>query len=386
MKVLLLVLFSLLGLVLSKSLDDGITLQLVIVYPDENLNGKSIFLRGDGLGLNWKAGQIVPHSTKSNEWVWSFTYTVQDVGRKVQFKTLIGDSLWQIGGNEIITLPSSSGTTVTSYPFYFSQQGSYWVTTTLHSDKLKNDRDVIVYIPPSYQENSLKIYTDVLIMHDGENLFNDSTSFGGIAWRCQDTVDRLINEGTMREIIIVGLYNTAARIDEYTYSYDASVMGGGKGDLYLDFIEDKAIPWIQSNLRISSKVRYGIMGSSLGGIISCYAGWTRPSVYAIAGCMSSSFWWNNQDFNNTILNKPRDTQQEIKSGQTIFYLDSGDQGDSQDDKVQTLTVRSHFQSLGWTLDENLFYYLMKGGSHNERSWGTRFYVPMTYLYPVIPLD
>ncbi|RYE84066.1 MAG: hypothetical protein EOO65_02880, partial [Methanosarcinales archaeon] len=45
----------------------------------------------------------------------------------------------------------------------------------------------------------------------------------------------------------------------------------------------------------------GMLGSSLGGLLSCYAGWTRPDTYGFAGCMSSSFWWNNQDFNNTII-------------------------------------------------------------------------------------
>ncbi len=43
----------------------------------------------------------------------------------------------------------------------------------------------MVYVPPSYYENTLKIYTNVLVMHDGQNLFNDSTSFTGVSWHCQ---------------------------------------------------------------------------------------------------------------------------------------------------------------------------------------------------------
>ena len=49
----------------------------------------------------------------------------------------------------------------------------------LYSNKLNNSRKVIVYTPPSYQENPLKVYRNVLIMHDGQNLFNASTSFLG---------------------------------------------------------------------------------------------------------------------------------------------------------------------------------------------------------------
>jgi predicted alpha/beta superfamily hydrolase len=69
--------------------------------------------------------------------------------------------------------------------------------------------------------------------------------------------------------------------------------------------------------------RYGIGGSSLGGLISCYAAYTRPEIYDRSICMSSSFWWNNEDFLNTILKSKTDEK---------LYLDSGDSGTSQDSK------------------------------------------------------
>ena len=151
-------------------------------------------------------------------------------------------------------------------------------------------------------------------MHDGQNLFNASTSFLGVAWMCQDTVNELVAEGNMREIIIVGVDNTINRTDEYTYSYDPTVPGGGNGNTYLDFLQETVVPSIEVWYRVAPNAanstsqnakRWGILGSSLGGLISCYAGWTRPEVYSIAGCMSSSFWWNNEDFNNTVLTDGR---------------------------------------------------------------------------------
>lgn len=45
----------------------------------------------------------------------------------------------------------------------------------------------------------------------------------------------------MTEILVVGLYNTPDRNDEYTYVYDPSEMMGGKGNQYLDFIEKVTI-------------------------------------------------------------------------------------------------------------------------------------------------
>ncbi len=68
--------------------------------------------------------------------------------------------------------------------------------------------------------------------------------------------------------------------------------------------------------------------------LSCHLGWTRSSVYGKAGCMSSSFWWNSEDFDNVILVKyPPPTLEEV-------YLDSGNAGPDNDDVEQTLRVRN----------------------------------------------
>ena len=64
-------------------------------------------------------------------------------------------------------------------------------------------------------------------------------------------------------------------MDEYTYSYDKEEGFGGNGDKYLDFIEQSVLPLMKKNLRIELDFggRLGISGSSLGGLISCYAAW-----------------------------------------------------------------------------------------------------------------
>jgi len=242
--------------------------------------------------------------------------------------------------------------------------------------KYFQNRDLVVYTPPSYFENTLKPFTNVLIMHDGQNLFNESTSFDG-SWMCQDTIDVMVYVGHMEEIIIVGVDNTDDRINEYTYSYDNTVKSGGKGNLYLDFLQQTVVPIIQKDFRvqITSSTNLGILGSSLGGIISCYAGWTRNSIFGKAGCMSSSFWWNNEDFNNVILNKFSPPLE------LMVYLDSGDSGEDDDDEQQTIRVRDHIENLGFELNQTLWYYLDHGGQHNEYYWGARFWVPMTSFYP-----
>lgn len=123
----------------------------------------------------------------------------------------------------------------------------------------------------------------------------------------------------------MGIWNTPDRNNEYTYSYDKYYKFGGKGDLYLDFIDQELKPIIEKDWLINRTAgAYGIGGSSLGGLISCYGLYTRPRSYNKAICMSSSFWWNSQDFYNKVLS----TQELIPGAQ--FYVDSGDSGPSQD--------------------------------------------------------
>src|SRR3954468_19809308 len=88
------------------------------------------------------------------------------------------------------------------------------------SQFLETERTLIVYVPPGYDTNAQKRYP-VLYMHDGQNLFDPSTAFGGNEWRLDDTAEELIERGAIEPLIIVGIYNTGEqRIHEYTPTPD----------------------------------------------------------------------------------------------------------------------------------------------------------------------
>lgn len=197
-------------------------------------------------------------------------------------KPLESDNRWSIGSNFVVKLPPQSST-VDLYPWFWSGAGQYGIIGSLFSPQLNNTRDIIIYTPPSYYENTLKTINNVLIMHDGQNIFNASTSFAGVAWNCQDTINSLVVQGLMEEVLIIGVYNTPNRLNEYTYIYDPCYSknilgncegGGGEGDLYLDFLIENVVPFVkQAGFRIvTERENLGILGSSLGGLISCYAG------------------------------------------------------------------------------------------------------------------
>lgn len=366
-----------------------ISIRIRVYYSNPQISSLKMFIRGNlnpimswdrGLALSVESPgiyQTLLNTTRND---------LQNIGNLFEFKALINDQDWQIGTNNQFDLSQNSNQNLIEiYPWFYQNKGSIQTLQNVYSPELKNFRNISIYFPPSYFENQLKKYENLLIMHDGQNLLDPSTAFLNQAWMIQNTLNPLIVSNdpdySMEEVIVIGIDNTADRLNEYTYSKDKDY-GGGKGDVYLDFIEKTALPFLMKKFSqrwILRNDKLGILGSSLGGLISCYAGWTRSNVYTKIGCMSSSFWWNNQDFNNTILNRPY-----IPSNIDI-YLDSGDSGDSNDDVVQTQTVTKHILSFPpFTLNQNVHYYLDKGASHNEYYWGKRFYVPMLALYKKSP--
>lgn len=353
-----------------------LAISVVVRYPGANLSpGDALFLRGQGVpGLSWASG-VALRKTDGDTWTADVDGDSDAAAAgEVYCKVLVNDTLWQKGPNT--RLPAAAPYTV--YPYFGDQAGRYEVgLTNIYSPHFDNYRDVLFYLPPSYDENPLRPSYPTLLMHDGQNLCNTSTSFGGVAWLIQDTLDSLIGDGDMEEIVVIGVYNTPKRILEYTYSVSPGY-GGGGGAYYVDFLEQTVLPAVESaGYRVDlSTTGLTMGGSSLGGLISCWACYTRPEKWASCVCMSSSFWWNSEDFLNVIQNgTPPPTSA------SEFYLDSGDPGD---DHNQTVRVRNRFEELGFVNETNLFYYSMPGGEHNEYYWGKRFHVPMLDLFAAGP--
>ena len=75
-------------------------------------------------------------------------------------------------------------------------------------------RNVDVWLPPSYGKDPARRYP-VLYMHDGQNLFDPATSYGNVDWAVDEAMTDLIAKGAVREAIVVGVWNTSKRRDEY---------------------------------------------------------------------------------------------------------------------------------------------------------------------------
>ena len=343
---------------------------IIALYESSQLTVTSLSIRGNNLCLNWSTGVPMLKAASGREW--SVDLPSPDAPIVFEFKVLVDDTQWQLGGNEAARVTSTT-VTLTVAPWFVQPVGTYAVVfQDVPSPAFANTRDVAVYVPAAYIENTHpEARWETLVMHDGQNVFNDSTSFAGVSWRAADTLDRVIGAGDMRPIVVVAPYNTAARMDEYTPVADPQY-GGGRGDAYLDWLRDTLLPLASRSLRIgTSRAQLGLLGSSLGGLISCYACWTRPE-YGRCGCMSSSMWWDNEWLDDFVTTTPAAAQD------TRLYLDSGDQpAPDGDDELQTQRVVAAMRARGMP---HVSYYLARGGSHDEASWGQRFDVPLVALY------
>src|SRR5690606_36165183 len=145
-------------------------------------------------------------------------------------------------------------------------------------------------LPPDY-ETSAKYYP-VLYMHDGQNLFDVRTSFSG-EWKVDEHLDSLFLLGDPG-CIVVGIDNGGTnRINEYSPWVNPQY-GGGQGDQYIEFLIETLKPYIDQNYRTLPDAEHtGIMGSSMGGLISYYGGLTNQNVFGRIGAFSSSFWFSN---------------------------------------------------------------------------------------------
>ena len=238
---------------------------------------------------------------------------------------------------------------------------------------LRNQRDLIVYVPPGYDEQPQRRFP-VLYLHDGQNLFDRATAFGGQDWNVHGAADYLIQAGSLEPILIVGIYNTGkSRIQEYTPS-KAPKIGGGRADRYGKFLLLEVMPFIQNEYRAQTSPQVtGIGGSSLGGLVSLYFGLKYPQTFGKIAALSPSVWWNQRiilRFAAAATPQPRPR----------IWLDIGTrEGPKIVPDVELF--RDVLVKRGWRENQDLHYERVEGGEHNEAAWSQRVGPFLQFLYP-----
>ncbi len=238
-------------------------------------------------------------------------------------------------------------------------------THSIYMPQLDRERTVRVLLPKDY-ENAKRAYP-VLYMQDGQNLFQPETAFGGRDWQIPAT---LFKQPLRRQAIIVGIDNGQSdRLNEYA-PYRNARMGGGEADLYCQFIVDTLKPFIDDNYRtLPDRENTGIAGSSMGGLLSYYAGLTRGNVFGKVGVLSPSIW-----FNPTVVelakNNPYDKSR-------FFVVGSKTEMKGMEAALQS--VYDAFKTGGFS-DENFQVAVREKGKHSEFFWKLEFKKMFEYLF------
>jgi hypothetical protein len=234
-------------------------------------------------------------------------------------------------------------------------------------------RDLQVFVPRD------GAFTHALYAHDGQNLFDPDAFWGG--WQLQDRVP----DG----ILVVGIDNTADRMDEYTHTTDLihGTTYGGKADDYADLVGEIVRPLMEEAYGTPAVV--GTLGSSLGGLVSFHIALAQPGEWDFAASMSGTMGWGSIGADNpTMIDRYRDAGH----GATALYLDSGGEGDcfdsdgdgvedddpsASDNYCENIQLRDVLADVGYSFDVDLWHWHEPGAAHNEYAWGARVGLPLS---------
>ena len=252
-------------------------------------------------------------------------------------------------------------------------------------------RDVVVWLPEGYQTGDS---CDVLYMHDGNMLFDATTTWNRREWQVDEVTDSLIQAGLIRPCIVVGIYNTDDRLTEYfpAKTWQHVVEADRKdadlkkltADAYLQFIVEELKPFIDKRYKpLTTREHTFMMGSSMGGLISLYALCEYPQVFGGVACLSSHL--SMAHLPNGVDGEPWATGFRNYVGRhlpeangRLIYMDHGTEGFDADYGQYQEQLDSVIRAKGWDT-QHYMSLVFDGDDHNETCWGKRLNQPLQFL-------
>ena len=248
---------------------------------------------------------------------------------------------------------------------------------------LNNQRDIWVYLPPGYRRSTRARYP-VFYLHDGQNVFDAATAFGGTEWNADETAQGLIKQRLIEPLIIVAVGNAGEdRIYEYTPT-KGSFEANGDSDTksrgllrdYGRFLVEELKPFIDQTYRTRpDKDSTGVGGSSLGGLASLILSFWFPETFTRIGALSPSIWWDDCVIYR-IVEEMDDAPRSSK-----IWLDTGTHEEGWE---RAAHLRDQLVEKGWRLHDDLHYKEVPGAEHAEWAWSTRFEAVLRFLFPPLP--
>lgn len=248
-------------------------------------------------------------------------------------------------------------------------------------------RTARVLLPPGYREDS-SLRCPVLYMQDGHNLFDPAVASYGTHWAVAESLAALQAKGLVPPIIVAALdcnQEGFKRLDEYSPWVNTQAPRklkrffghtvrsvGGEGEAYAAFLADTFKHWVDARFRtLPDRAHTAIAGSSMGGLISLYAAYRRPDLYAGVGAFSTALWFAREELFTYV-------RKHFKND-ILIYADIGTM-ETSDDSVKefpsvyerdTRDLAALLEGLGLPA-ERLRLVVEQGASHCEAAWARRF--------------
>ena len=262
-------------------------------------------------------------------------------------------------------------------------------------------RTVDIWLPENY--NSSKKYS-VLYMHDGQMLFDASTTWNKQEWMVDEVATKLMSEGKTEDFIVVAIWNISQirHTDLYPkkpfellstedkeivlkeakksqFAFDETKMNS---DNYLKFIIKELKPYVDKKYAVYTDAQHtAIMGSSMGGLISMYAICEYPKVFGSAACLSTH-WVGFRDFENNPIPETFFSYMKKKLPNPKnhkIYFDYGTETLDESYLKYEYRIDEVLQSKGYTT-ENYKNLKFEGENHSEASWQKRIDIPLQFLF------
>jgi predicted alpha/beta superfamily hydrolase len=364
----------------------GLTL-VVTRLPAATPVGAELYVTSNLLG--WRPDPAQGRLERAADGTWTVTLTVP-AGARVEYKLTRGswgtvekgprgDELHnrgvQVGGEDVavrLTVVAWADQ-VAAAPPHHTLTGNVTTIEAFPALELGGTRRLWLYLPPGYHASDQRY--PVLYMQDGQNLFDVATSFAG-EWEVDESLDTLVREGRLPGLIVVGVDNAGdARLDEYSPWRDRQLGKGGRGDAYLQFLIHSLKPHVDRTWRtVPDAAHTGIAGSSMGGLISLYAGLRHPEVFGRVGAFSPTFGFASRMPLRFVHAARAQAPQRV-------YLDMGaeETGHPAHDRELVELTRAAAASLvdgGFELRVVVDAH----GRHHESSWAARFPEAVTWLF------
>ena len=252
----------------------------------------------------------------------------------------------------------------------------------LQSRIFRNTRMLRVWLPPGYNspENQARHYP-VFYLNDGQNLFDPATAYIGIDWQADEAADRLLREGRIPPLIIVGIDNAQKdRPREYLpyRSFHPPIMRP-QGRRYPYFLLNEVMPLVYQHYRIArGPENTGLGGSSLGAIISLYTVLDRPGVFGRLLLESPSLFISKRQL--------RKSSRAFRSWPARIFMAIGtkEAGSEERDQQVVADVREleHVLRCAGLREDRLRVRIDEGATHSEKEWAKRFPEALAFLFGV----